>query len=206
MGTTPTIVSIPAPKFGDNKCDGRIVSVTIDFTQIPITEDNTFSFPEFTSNPLVGQNSDFSGFQAVELNLTDLQLTKGIESCKSIAYYWRPNFGQIATGGPLGPNADFGAAIFSSGLPLLVSSLTAQQTVVIGGQLGENTLPAIYGGVIPFLAIAPVTVRFLNLYDNNFFNNGGATNNGQGRGTFLFCDFELSPYNQANNFQMSGGG
>jgi hypothetical protein len=195
----PVLSSYPAPGKIESKClpEGRrIVTVSVDFTQLPIKASTNFSFPELSYAGGVSQTTQpYGGFQTFTANLASLQGGKGLSEVRSLIFYWRPSWG-VNTGvtGDFTVNAD-------SLLGLLITDLVTLQTVPIpsGDYNVVNKTAHVFNGAVPFYIAGDAKVRFLI----PVLDYVAVSGKGQGKGIFQFCNFEVTHFLHQVNFDGS---
>lgn len=187
------IASYPAPGRVEAQClpEGRrIVTVSIDFTQLPITPATTFAFPELAIGAGSQTTQTYGGYQKFNVNLKQLQGGMGLSEVRGVIFYWRPTFG----GSDFTQNAD-------SALGLLITDLLTLQTIAIpsGDYNLINKAANVFNGSIPFYVSGDANIRFLI----PVLDYVAALGKGQGKGMFQFCNFDIHPFNNQVNFDGS---
>jgi hypothetical protein len=179
-----------------------MISVSVDFTQLPIIPTASFTFPELAIIGGASQTTEpYGGYQTFNANLKQLQGGAGVSEVRSLLYTWRPNFGQLTISGhPTGQSADF-ITNGDSTVSLLITDLNTLQSAAIPTANANNaTAPAIIlRGAFPFPIAGDANVRFLLPVLDYVASN----NIGQGKGQFLFCNFDVPPFQSAGSFSGS---
>ncbi len=189
----PALKSVPAPEIKalclpEGK---RILSVTIDFSTLPLTNPflgpapgpQNFKYPELAVvNNELSILTPLGGGQIVDVDLGKLQASYGLTVVRSMIYYYRPLFQN---------GFDFTARA-DCPVSLLCTNLDTHQTVVIGHAFAGNYMEA---GCVPFFGNSHTRVRFLN-------GNTDPINPPEpvGKGIFHFCNFDLPPYTMTGQY------